>query len=259
MNAIGSFVTLLLKALEAVVALLQGALAHPNEPASLLKDTLETIESAAKIAAIIIGGIWTYRAFVRSRGYQPRAALTHQISHRTLDDGRRLLVVDVLLENLGEVSIILREAETWVQQMVPLPPALDGKKDIVEDDRTEANWPYLDKIHKQDFPHNEYIIDPKERDQFRHNFIFGCEVKTIQVYTCLLPQRSGIGWKLKSTYDIEPGQPGSLNDSKQSVEAPGVEQKPATPSARETAPGPTSPKEGTRAESSQEGLDEGAS
>jgi len=184
--------------------------------------------------------------------------ITHQISHRTLGDGRLLLVVDVFLENLGEVSIALREAQTWVQQMVPLPPELAAEIEIVKHGATEAEWPHLDKVHNQDFKAKDYVIDPKERDQFRHNFIFGSDVKTMQVYTYLEPQRGGIGWKLKSTYDIDPGQPGSLSAKKQNVEAPSVEQKPGTSSEGEATQRTASSKEGPVAESSQEELDRGA-
>jgi hypothetical protein len=218
-----------------IVTLLQKALTHPKDAASVLKDTMDALESAAKIVAIIVGGFWTYRAFVRSRGYQPRAALTHQISHRTLSDGRRLLVVDVFLENLGEVAIRLRMAQTWVQQIVPLPPDLDGRQDIVEADKTEANWPLLDKIHKQEFPSNKYIIDPKERDQFRHNFVFGSEIKTIQVYTYFQHDRGGIGWKLKSTYELDLVQPGVAVSKQQNVEAASVEKSPRRSSNQEAA------------------------
>lgn len=198
----------------AIAAILEQG--HPQAD-SALKDFLGNLESLVKIVAVIAGGIWTYQAFIRSRGYRPRATLTHQISHRALDDQNRLLIVDVFLENAGEISIRLKKAETWVQQLVPLPPSVRasaaGAKGLAQPDGNEAAWPLLDRIHSQDLDHKKYVINPKECDQFRHNFAISVEVKTVQVYTYLEPIDGGIGWKLKTTYDMD-ASPVAVVDSK---------------------------------------------
>src|SRR5665213_719117 len=141
----------------------------------------------------------------------------HLISHRALDDQYRLLIVDVFLENAGEISIRLKKAETWIQQLVPLPPSVRasaaGAKGLARPGGNEAAWPLLDRIHTQDLDHTKYVINPKECDQFRHNFAISVEVKTVQVYTYFEPIDGGIGWKLKTTYDMD-ASPAAVVDSK---------------------------------------------
>ena len=48
--------------------------------------TWDVIGSIVQAAAIIVGGIWAYLAFVRGRLRLPRASLRHTITHRDLDE-----------------------------------------------------------------------------------------------------------------------------------------------------------------------------
>lgn len=169
-------------------------------------DAAAALESLATVAALIIGGIWTFRAFIRGRGNHPRAAIEHQAAHRLLPNGAQLLILDVFIANAGQASVQLRKAETWVQQILPLPAHVQSRiaagQDIAEDGKNEGDWNLLGTVHEQHFPEGEYVIDPGERDQFRHNFLLPPHVRTIQIYTYLEPVTEGIGWKLKTTYDL---------------------------------------------------------
>src|ERR1035437_10352507 len=55
-----------------------------KEIAGIAKDLTGALQSVATIIALFIGGLWTFRAFVKGRGNYPRAKLEHLISHRRL-------------------------------------------------------------------------------------------------------------------------------------------------------------------------------
>jgi len=189
-----------------------------KEMAGVVKDAAAALESVVTVVAIVVGGIWTYRAFIRSRGNHPRAKIEHQVSFRGLPNGSQLLILDVFIENVGQIPISLRGADTWVQQILPLPAdvqaRIDNGLDVVAEGMTEARWTLLGEVHEQEYAENLYVIDAAERDQFRHNFTLGPEVHTVQVYTYLKPTGMGPGWKLKSTYDIPRSAEQSRPDEK---------------------------------------------
>ncbi|MDX1435944.1 MAG: hypothetical protein R3335_03980 [Anaerolineales bacterium] len=86
-----------------------------------------TIESYVNILAgittmiaIAVGGYWSWRVFVRTRQKYPRAVLSHQISHLPLSPGKKLVHVDLTIENTGDVIITIASWAVWIQQVLPL-------------------------------------------------------------------------------------------------------------------------------------------
>jgi hypothetical protein len=174
--------------------------------AGIAKDLSSALQSLATIIALFLGGLWTFRAFVKGRGNYPRAKIEHLISHRRLPNQTWLLIVDVFVENIGSVAIPLLATDTWVQRILPLPDAvqsrIDADHDPFDSGQDEGAWELLGPIHERRFPKHDYIVDCGERDQFRHNFHLPESTQTIQVYTYLKPTKGGLGWKLKTTYEI---------------------------------------------------------
>jgi hypothetical protein len=206
-----------------------------KEIAGIAKDLTGALQSVATIIALFIGGLWTFRAFVKGRGNYPRAKLEHLISHRRLPNRTSLLIVDISVENIGPVAIPLRSADTWVQQILPLPSAvqsrIDEGHDFLEGDKHEGAWKLLGTIHKREFVKHDYVVDCGERDQYRHNFLLPESVQTIQVYTYLQPAKGGSGWKLKTTYDVnghsETARPVEETSRKEDVMMTHVHEKPS--------------------------------
>jgi hypothetical protein len=177
-----------------------------KDVAGITKDVTGALQSVATVVALIVGGIWTFRAFVKKREDQPRAKIEHSASHRMLPNNQYLLVLDVFIENVGEVAICLGRSETWLQQIVPLPYnvrcLIENGEDAVPEGQSEAPWTLLGSVHENKYTKNNCIIDAHEREQFRHNFLFDSDVQTIQIYTYLEPTSGSLGWKLKTTYDF---------------------------------------------------------
>lgn len=55
---------------------------------SMLKTFFEILESALTGIAIIVGGFWTYKMFVKKREKYPRASINHCIIEKILITGR---------------------------------------------------------------------------------------------------------------------------------------------------------------------------
>jgi len=186
----------------------QKATQFPNlkDVAGIAKDVTGALQSVATVVALIVGGYWTYRKFVKNREDQPRANIEHSASHRMLPNNQYLLVLDVFIENVGEVAICLDRSQTWLQQIVPLPCdvrcRIENGQDAVPEGQSEALWALLGTVHENKYTKDNCIIDAHERDQFRHNFIFDSDVQTIQIYTYLQSASGSLGWKLKTTYDF---------------------------------------------------------
>jgi hypothetical protein len=51
-----------------------------------IKMITSSIQSIVTIFAIIIGGIWTYRSFIKKREGIPKVILEHKISHRIVNE-----------------------------------------------------------------------------------------------------------------------------------------------------------------------------
>ena len=67
----------------------------------------QAIQALATVAALIIGGIWTYQLFVLQRLAYPHLKIEHSVSDISFPDNRILLVVDVTHVNSGNVRIAL--------------------------------------------------------------------------------------------------------------------------------------------------------
>jgi hypothetical protein len=81
-------------------------------------EILSNAERVVKIAAIVIGGTWTYLKFIRGRIYRPR--LKASVSGRIVSvDGQPHLVVDLGMENVGSSKVEVRQEGTALQVFSP--------------------------------------------------------------------------------------------------------------------------------------------
>jgi hypothetical protein len=209
-------------------------LAQADQETSALSSTKTLIE----VIAIIVGALWTYVLFVKTRQRYPAANLSHQVVHKKLDANKVLLRVIVTIQNVGKILIKLEHIQTTVYTVLPLSTELSDiintrQRDIIEGteiDWVEAKGGYLQKTWTKGTPE----VEPGESDQFAFDFILGERADYVIVYSYFRNRRKKrrrrdifinsfvsawnlftpqnkqkqirerhIGWKAFSTYDLE--------------------------------------------------------
>jgi hypothetical protein len=188
------------------------------------KDYIAIVESIATIAAIIVGGIWSYKIFIQKRQKYPRANIQHHISHRHIGNGKILLSIDVTITNDGEVLLPLPQGTTYLRALVPPPPALitTGTSANGPAQAQQHGWPLIayqpeESGNTSSLGRMRRIIDtllgrvrfaielePHEHEQLYYNFIIDDTVQTIQVETFFSnPSRAHrVGWRTTTLYDL---------------------------------------------------------
>jgi len=168
------------------------------------KDALESLKSLFTVVAIVVGAIWTYRAFVRKRHKYPRAKLGQSISSWRFPDEKTLLRVCVRIENVGEVLLKLPAGEIWVQQMLPCPQEvkekITGGGDPVLRGEAQIQWPLVGERTLK-----EREIEPGESDEVPAEFVIAPNIEQVLVYTHFKnasKRRQNISWNIETIYNL---------------------------------------------------------
>ena len=181
-----------------------------------VKDIAQTVQAVITVVAILVGGFWAYLRFVRGRLGRPRANLTHQVTHRSLENDKVLLRVTVIVENVGNVLLRLGDCILRVQQILPLPVhvsrAIQEDLELVEEDLTEIQWSEI--ISRQrDFAKLPVQLEPGENDEIVYDFVIDSDIETVKIYThyssadrlrnmLILKNKDPLGWKRTTIYDF---------------------------------------------------------
>lgn len=173
------------------------------------KKILDIGQSAVTIIAIILGGCWTYRLFIKKRESYPRANVENEISHYDLNSNLFLLHVKVKIKNIGDVLLSIKEMEIRVQQILPIHNEISGSINISNKVKTrekdEIPWPMLDgKI--QNYESKLYEIEPGESDESPFDFIIDKNLEVIEVYSYfqnIKKEERDLGWGCTSIYKLE--------------------------------------------------------
>lgn len=136
--------------------------------------------NVAQMAALAIGGWWTYKKFFQKREDRPRATLSHQVTHFDIDRDHRLVRVQEQVTNAGEVLLTLSKRETRIQQVFPIDEEAVGFLDAGEQ---EVPWPQLCPPHIVEDEDSPPEIEPGENDHFEHDFIIPADVEIVQIYS----------------------------------------------------------------------------
>src|ERR1700730_1029629 len=167
-------------------------------------DVVTTIESIVKIAAIAVGGVSTWTAFIRRRLRYPIAKLEHLITSWG-DADRTFLHVTLRINNSGAVLMRVSKACTWLERLSPLPPNvrqnIQSGLPIVKSDRTDIEWTQIEQRNtSQEF---SLEIEPGEPDEIHFDFAIDPEIKRVLIYTHLVNEKKKRkGWNLSTIYDI---------------------------------------------------------
>jgi hypothetical protein len=148
--------------------------------------TFSALADVSQIAAVGIGGIWTYRLFVRQRLAQERANVKHTVDQRVLNENSRLVRVLIELENIGSVILRPPKGETSVQQVLPIEAeiaqVLAGGNEPIENGATEFDWPVI-ATREYDLKADDVSLEPGEVERLLCDFIIPIDVRTIEVHT----------------------------------------------------------------------------
>ncbi len=174
------------------------SVADLNSLFEMTKAAAETVESFATIAAMVIGGIWTYNRFIARREEKPRAKIEHKTVVKKLDSGENAVFYTVEITNLGDVVLPLEYLQIRFRQMLPLPEdaSLEPKRSIVNGNNPK--WPVVAE-HIYTWDKDRAFIEPKESNISAGELIVPAAVQVGQLFT-YLRNSSGVspnevGWQ----------------------------------------------------------------
>ncbi len=166
------------------------------------------------ILAVIVGGIWAYLLFIRTRQKYPRLNLQTVVTVMRYSDSERLLRLGLKLENVGSVLAKLRMTDVYVQQLKPWPHAVLEEirhMDSTAAETGEGNWPLICE-RKLTFDKGKKEIEPGEKDEIWLDFIIEGDVEAGLVYAHVqneskkrhrLLWRRQIGWNTTVTFTVQ--------------------------------------------------------
>ena len=175
-------------------------------------DTLEKLtgaaESAATVVALIVGGLWTYRLFVKNRGDKPRAEVRHEVSVWPIAEDQLLIHVAVSVKNTSAVMMLLKSGEVRAVPMLPAAPQVwnqlaDGVPH--QKGHSELVWPNR-LTQSIDWSSSPRELEPGEQDTYHFDFVMETPVSLFQVYSHLqnvAKEPRSIGWNCTTLHPLE--------------------------------------------------------
>lgn len=158
----------------------------PQLDAKATRDLIDTIQKCVTIAAVIIGGIWTYNAFIEHREVYPKANLTHGITDFKLPNGDNFIRVNISIRNSGNVLLSLSKAEIRLEHVLPINQRildeLVSRKNKIMEGRDRFQWSPI-RIRQTTWNPGTAEIEPGESHNMYYEFIIPPEHKVINVYT----------------------------------------------------------------------------
>jgi hypothetical protein len=194
----------------------------PTKSPSRFKEKVEiaqalfTIAQAIfAIAAIIVGGLWTYNLFIKERHEYPHANIELKLSHVALSDRVNLLRVWIELTNGGSSLMKIGKSIIRVQQILPSVPCpkqdgacaaneVDAAIKEVERHDDRFNWALIAE-RTDSWP--SFDIEPGEKQSIDFEFATPSEVKAVRVYAYFRNDQkssdaSEVGWDTSNYYDF---------------------------------------------------------
>jgi hypothetical protein len=146
-----------------------------------------TVDTSVKLVALILGGVWSYRTFVRQRQRYPRATVSHSIVDHEIRDGIVLLHVAVEVTNVGLTILRLREINTWIQRVRPISEQTLAslRQECPPDDPSAprlASWAGIADRQSKWQP-GVMEIEPGEADTIHFDFLLHDKFEVVQVYS----------------------------------------------------------------------------
>jgi hypothetical protein len=176
---------------------------------SEFKDWVEILQAAFTIAAMIVGGIWTYRMFIKKREHYPGINLSFTIDCMEIDETHNLVHVAILHENIKETLLMAKTAELRLRRVQPLPASIERDlktgADPVSDVYASIEWPMILERNWTFTEELPFEIEPGESDSLHADFFVDKHVKIIQFYYYIAnieKKGKNLGWALTQYYQI---------------------------------------------------------
>jgi hypothetical protein len=173
------------------------------------KDVFSILQAIVTIAAMIIGGIWTYRKFIKQRLLYPRINLSMSIDFMSVSQTHNLIHVAILHENKGDTLLQSQHAELRLRQVLPLPSGIDSDlntgKDPVLNPATYIEWPMMYNRYWDFQNESPFEIEPGENDSLHADFFIEKHIIGVQFYyyiSNIKKQNKDLGWSLTTYYPI---------------------------------------------------------
>jgi hypothetical protein len=174
-----------------------------NKSSSILsrvKSSASIAQSVFAVIAIISTGTW----LLVQREAVLKANITHEVTHRQINDNWTWLRVSIVISNPGKRLLDLESGIIRVQKVLPLDSKIqnmfDRNENPVSGEYYKVPWPRIGKSYEPKF---DVKIEPGEEDNQDYEFIIPSYVKTVKVYSYFAKQESPpIGWKESTIYDI---------------------------------------------------------
>ncbi len=173
-----------------------------------LKDVVSIIQGIVMIIGIIVGGFWTYLLFIRQRISYPRLNIKFDLQNASLPENKRLVHVEVHLNNIGNVLISPNYAELRLRYIVPIPdkliPILKRGADPIPKGSSEYEWPLFFK-REWNFESDDFEIEPLEQDSMHADFFIPNTIQVIQLYLFIrnpIKNRADFGWTQTHIFNL---------------------------------------------------------
>src|SRR5262249_52547585 len=145
---------------------------------SLMKkvaEILQIVQAITTVAAIIIGGVWTYLLFIQQRQAFPRLKIEHAVTHLALQDNRELLLLDITHTNVGAVKLSLPSADIRIYELAePAADDLAPPSDQIPTGPSDL-WEVIDG-RRQTWRPDELVVEPGESDTLHYEFLLNQDV-----------------------------------------------------------------------------------
>ena len=152
---------------------------------ALAKDWLAIFGAAVTTAAIIGGGIFTWRNAQIFRAKSPHVIISHEVSHRPVGDSYVHIFVTAILHNSSRVHIEFLDGFAAVFQVKPITDSdveYLYQEAFSEQEYTDFQWPYLDGLrHRWD--KDGLLVEPGETETEIFDFIVQRDVESVVVTT----------------------------------------------------------------------------
>ena len=174
------------------------------------KSVVGLAESFAKIAALAVGGSWTYLLFVKKRTAFPRAEVAHTCAAYPIDGQRSVLRVTLTVKNKSDVLLQITSGRVVVQQIAPF---IDAANDLSlgfagTDDTFEYAWPPIGD-RSFEYSSDRFLeVEPGESEALDFDVFVANDVRVVQVYSYLKNVRKKdreLGWNCTSIHRLTPG------------------------------------------------------
>jgi hypothetical protein len=157
--------------------------------------------------AVVVGGIWTYRLFVKQRLGFERVDTSHEVTCYSLSSHQRLVRVVVIIKNVG--NVVLRPPRLTISLQRILPAEIDlvdraeGGEEPYAPSPVSGNWVNLTE-HSYDMADDDFVLEPGEVEKYPFDFTIPSSVRVLQVHSEILcgPNRPKEYWDETTIHDL---------------------------------------------------------